>query len=215
MKPFANISACSNFVGESEVLFMLGSIFRLNDIQRDDNGVLIIRMALCGDEDNDVKQLLEHMKKRTKPDLRSLGDVLKDMGKFNLAEKYFSRVLDELSLNDPSRGFLYYSLFIVSQSKSDNEKSLDWLEKTIECFRRNGSSDHFNAAQLNNLIGEIHRLKGNYNEALESYNTALSIYRSLEIEKSYKDKYGLSKHQPHLSSTKEISGGTRYRGKMS
>lgn len=180
-RPFANISACSNFVNESEVLFMLSSIFRLNDIQRDHNGVLVIRMALCSDDDNDVKQLLERMKKGTKPDIRSLGDVLKDMGKFELAEKYFSRVLNELPLNDPSRGFLYYSLSAIYERKSVNDISLYWLEQAIEAFKRNESSDYFNTGQLNNLIGETHRLKGNYNEALESYNRALSIYRSLEI----------------------------------
>ena len=186
MRPFADISQYSNFANESEVLFMLGSIFRLDGIQDDDDGVSIIRMTLCGDDDNDLKQLLKHMKKRTRPDLRSLGDVLKDMGKFNLAEQYFTRVLYESPLDDLSRGFLYYSLSVVSQSKSDNENSISWLEKAIESFKRHGTPDCFNAGQLNNLIGEIHRLNSNYDEALESYNTALSIYGSLTTEKREK-----------------------------
>ncbi|CAF4398726.1 unnamed protein product, partial [Rotaria sordida] len=36
-KPFADISRHSEFPGESEILFMLGSIFRLNSVEHNDN----------------------------------------------------------------------------------------------------------------------------------------------------------------------------------
>jgi tetratricopeptide (TPR) repeat protein len=186
MKPFANISSRSNFASESEVLFMLGSIFRLTDIRCDHDAVLIIQMTLCGDDESDVQQLLKNMKKLTKLDLRSLGDVLKDMGKFELAEKYFYRSLNELPLNDPSNGFLYFSLFVVSESKGDREKSLCWLQKAIQTFKQTESSDPIRIGQLNNLVGETHRLKGDYNEALESYNVALSNFRQANADNHIK-----------------------------
>ncbi|CAF4287003.1 unnamed protein product, partial [Adineta steineri] len=46
-KPFANISKHSYFPDESEVLFMIGSIFRLNNINRNDDQIWIIKMTLC------------------------------------------------------------------------------------------------------------------------------------------------------------------------
>ncbi|CAF3207290.1 unnamed protein product [Rotaria socialis] len=67
-RPFAQIDELSYYGEESEVLFMLGSIFRLSDISHDqsslsaDATISIIRMTLCSDHDNDLKQLYDHMK---------------------------------------------------------------------------------------------------------------------------------------------------------
>ncbi|CAF1298559.1 unnamed protein product, partial [Rotaria magnacalcarata] len=110
-RPFAQIDELSYYGEESEVLFMLGSIFRLSEISHDQSSsslsanatMSIIRMTLCSDHDNDLKQLYDHMKKeydREETNLLSLGDVMFDMGKFDLAEKYYRRWLSELPSND-------------------------------------------------------------------------------------------------------------------
>ncbi|CAF3981779.1 unnamed protein product, partial [Rotaria magnacalcarata] len=64
-RPFTQIDELSYYGEESEVLFMLGSIFQLNEISHDqsssslsaDATMSIIRMTLCSDHDNDLKQL--------------------------------------------------------------------------------------------------------------------------------------------------------------
>ncbi|CAF4888141.1 unnamed protein product, partial [Rotaria socialis] len=117
-RPFAQIDELSYYGEESEVLFMLGSIFRLNEIVSHNQSssssslsadgtmsTIIIRMTLCSDDNNDLKQLYDHMKNeydREETNLLSLGDVLRNMGKFDLAEKYYRRWLSELPSNDPS-----------------------------------------------------------------------------------------------------------------
>ncbi|CAF4680736.1 unnamed protein product, partial [Rotaria socialis] len=110
-RPFAQIDELSYYGEESEVLFMLGSIFRLNEIISHNQSsslsvdgtmsTIIIRMTLCSDDDdNDLKQLYDHHMKneydREETNLLSLGDVLRNMGKFDLAEKYYRRWLSEL-----------------------------------------------------------------------------------------------------------------------
>ncbi|CAF4635212.1 unnamed protein product, partial [Rotaria sp. Silwood2] len=119
-RPFAEIARFSDHKDEYEVLFMLGSIFCLNEICHDqssaDATMSIIRMTLCSDHDNDLKQLYDHMKNeyhREETNLLSLGDVMLDMGKFDLAEKYYRRLLSELPSNDSSRGALYQHLGLV------------------------------------------------------------------------------------------------------
>jgi len=83
-KPFADISELSEFGGESEILFMLGSSFRLNNVGYDrDDQVWIIRMTLYSENEHDLKQLIMHMKKRFdigEPTLRTLGKILWEMG---------------------------------------------------------------------------------------------------------------------------------------
>ncbi|CAF1570505.1 unnamed protein product [Rotaria magnacalcarata] len=74
-KPFADISIFSEFNGESEVVFMLGSIFRLDSVRRSsDHKLWVIQMTLCsedahasqtGDYDKSIdlhKKCIEHEK---------------------------------------------------------------------------------------------------------------------------------------------------------
>src|SRR5437868_516982 len=105
---------------------MLGSIFCLNQICHDQSSaharMSIIRMTLCSDHDNDLKQLYDHMRNeyhREETNLLSLGDVMLDMGKFDLAEKYYCRLLSELPSNDPSLSDLYQRLGRVADAKGE------------------------------------------------------------------------------------------------
>jgi hypothetical protein len=112
-KSFADISEHSYFHEESEVLFMLGSIFRLESIACNDDKIWIIQMTLCSDNDHDLKEVLMHMKNKIgsgETNLRILGKILWKMGKLDLAEKYFIRLLKELRAHDPLRANLYKDL---------------------------------------------------------------------------------------------------------
>ena len=76
-KPFANITSLSCFPSEEEVLFMPGSIYRIIDVVYE--GTLwIIRMALCSDNDYELKPVFEHMRNQYgqgERDLLSFGAV--------------------------------------------------------------------------------------------------------------------------------------------
>lgn len=133
-KPFANISDHSEFVDESEVLFMLGSIFRLEDVNGINDQMSVVRLTLCSDDQHDLKQVLQFMKQDIgygETNLRTFGKVLCKMGKFDLAEKYLRRLLDELSKNDPLRCELYKDLSDLSSLRQDFDKMLEWQQKTL------------------------------------------------------------------------------------
>ena len=106
-KPFADISSRSYFVDEYEVLFMMGCTFHLMDVRRHDYQIWKIQMKLCGDDEHELKNLFDYMKKEDgcgekEVDLRSFGDVLQQIGKFDLAEKMYRRLFEELPPNDRS-----------------------------------------------------------------------------------------------------------------
>ncbi|CAF3916454.1 unnamed protein product [Rotaria sp. Silwood1] len=134
-KPFADISADSEFPGESEILFMLGSIFRLDNIDySNDNQVWIIRMTLCSEKEHDLKNVLMSMKQQLgtgETNLRTLGKVLWEMGKFDLAEQCFTRLLKELPPNDPLLGDLYEDLGKIASHAGDYDKSVQWHQKSL------------------------------------------------------------------------------------
>ncbi|CAF4066724.1 unnamed protein product [Adineta steineri] len=127
-KPFADISQFSDFIDELEVLFMLGSIFRLNSIIRDDeNQIWIIQMCLCSDDEHNLKQILMDMKNEIgdgETNLCILGTVVRRMGHFDLAKKYYYRCLDELSQNDPLLLTVYKDLAEIASQQKDYEEYL-------------------------------------------------------------------------------------------
>ncbi|CAF0974270.1 unnamed protein product [Rotaria sordida] len=177
-KPFANISHFSYFPDESEVLFMLGSIFRLVNVYCNDDRLWIIHMTLASGNDYDLKPILEHMKNQhsqDKTDLLSFGHVLRDMGKFREAENYYRRLLDPLPTDSQELGRCYHALGIIAYEKGDYESSLKWHENALEIKLRSLKSDDPHLANSYNSIGTIYEKKQDYTRALQSFHKSLII----------------------------------------
>ena len=187
-KPFADISSLSEFSNECEVLFMIGSIFRLIKIEEIKNEkITMIHMELCGDDEHDLKELFHHMKKEfgggnEEVNLRSFGQVLRRMGKYDFAEKIYHRLLSELPPNDPSLADLYFSLGKVTLDKGAYDSSLEWYQKSLVIHERKGSSNYRNISNLYICIGNVYRRKRELERALENYNKAIQLYRNANDE---------------------------------
>jgi len=180
IKPFSDISSYSPYPEEKEVLFMIGSIFRLVSMDRDQDGILIVRMKLCSNNDNQLKSLFQHMQKKGikgETTLLSFGHLLKDMGKWDDAEKYYHRFLNESSDNDQSKASYYHGLGSVAKKKCDYESSLKWHNKSLEIKMRVLKPDDPSIAISHLSIGNVYQEKKDYAHALESYEKALKIYR--------------------------------------
>ncbi|CAF4399206.1 unnamed protein product, partial [Rotaria socialis] len=134
-KPFADISPYSDYKDESEVLFMLGSIFRVKSANRSSNNkVWIIQMTLCSDNEHDLQQVLMEMKEQLgneETNLQTLGKLLWEMSKLDLAEKYFIHLLKQLPVNDPLLLSLYQDLGKLASQTGDLDKSMEWRRKAI------------------------------------------------------------------------------------
>ncbi len=157
-KPFADISKYSHFTDESEVLFMSGSIFRLKSINCNDNHVWIVEMSLCSDDENDLKHVILHMKQQIgdgETNLRTLGKVLWKMGKLDLAEKYFKRLLNELSSSDHLLCNLYEDLGELASQIGDYDMSVQWHKKFLEAKKKNESIGKSNNNTTDKSIGEF------------------------------------------------------------
>ncbi len=157
-KPFADISKYSHFTNETEVLFMIGSIFRLKNIYLNDEHVWIIEMSLCSDDEYDLKQVLLHMKHQIgygETDLRILGKLLWKMGKFDLAEKYFKRLINELSSSDHLLCNLYEDLGELASQTGDYDMSVEWLQKSLEVKKQNESTVKTHSNTTDNSNGQF------------------------------------------------------------
>jgi len=186
-KPFVNISSLSDFSDECEVLFMIGSIFRLIKIeQMKKEEIVMIHMELCDDDEHDLKELFDHMKKKyggnKEVNLHSFGQVLRRMGKYDLAEKIYHRLSSELPPNDPSLGDLYWNLGNVTRDKGAYDSSLEWYQKSLVIHEKIGLSNYRNIGNLYNCIGTVYGEKRELERALENYKKAIELFRNANDE---------------------------------
>jgi tetratricopeptide (TPR) repeat protein len=185
IKPFRNITSSSYFPDEKEVLFMVGTIFRLVQMKRDSDGIWNIRMMLCSENDHQLQSLFQHMKNERgagETDLLQFGHVLRNMGKLNDAEKYYRRYLDQLSADHPDISSCYHALGSVANDKGNYDSSLKWYNKSLEIDMRTLKSDHPDIASTHCGIANVHQKKGDYALALESYEKALMICKKAHGE---------------------------------
>jgi tetratricopeptide (TPR) repeat protein len=180
MKAFSKITSLSYFPGEEEVLFMIGSIFRLDSIQRDNEGVWNIQMVLCSDNDHQIQTLFQYMKDELgtgETNELIFGHLLRKMNKLDCAEKYYRRFLNQLSSDDSNVSHCYHALGLIADDKGDYESSLIWYNKSLQMFIQTLQPDDPNIAITHNSIAIVHQRKGDYSLALESYEKALSIWK--------------------------------------
>ena len=134
-KPFANISRQSEFFNEFEVLFSLGSIFRLDTVDlHDEERLCRIHLTLCGEDEHHLKAIFNQMREQYQNEeinLKTLAKFLSKMGKFQLAEKYYLRLINQLSSNDPSLINLYEELDHIASQQGYFDQSLQWQHKLL------------------------------------------------------------------------------------
>ncbi|CAF2513792.1 unnamed protein product [Rotaria sp. Silwood2] len=182
-RPFADISSLSYFPHESEILFMVGCIFRLTNIHRDDNEkAWIIQMQLAENNDNNLKKLFDQLKSdcgvgTEEVDLKSFGDVLQQMGKYDLAEKIYIDLRRKYSPNDSSHVHLCVSFGMLYKERKDFDRSLLWFQRALEKKLRTEPSDLIYIGGLHCCMGSVHLEKNNFIEATKFYNTAMDCYK--------------------------------------
>lgn len=170
-KPFADISQYSAYRNEQEILFMIGCVFRLIDIHQDDEQYWIVRMNLCRDDEHDMKILFDNMKRdyaggNNQVDHLAFGRVLRRMGKYDLAEKFYRRLLHQIPSNHPSLADLYYSLGVVIMDIGDYQSSCQWFYKSLEIIYHRNPFDYTNIANRYCCLGTLYWKQGNYETAL-------------------------------------------------
>ena len=179
IRAFADITSLSYFAGESEILFMLGSIFRLISVDQNDRGLWIFRLTLCGNHDLDLRAVFDHMKNQHgsgETTLLSVGLLLAEMGRYDEAEKFFRRLLKEIPSDHEDIAACYHNLGNLFDFTGDYQSSLDWHRKALETMLRTLNANDPNIATSYNSIGAVHAKMDAYEQAIESYTKAYEIW---------------------------------------
>jgi tetratricopeptide (TPR) repeat protein len=180
LKPFGNITVHSQTTTEEEILFSLGSIFRLNNINRGKNDIYTIHLTLCSDDDHHFKTIFDHIKHQYADNdinLLSFGNALRRMGKLNEAEKCYQRLLNDSIYDQDLISRSYHHLGRLAETKGEYDTSLECLHNSLEIKLKILKSNDPSIAQSYNCIGIVYQQKGDHEKALEAFNKALIIWR--------------------------------------
>ncbi len=181
-KSFSNITSYSYFQNREEILFMIGSIFRLVHIDRDIDGIWNIQLILCSNKDHQLQSIIEYKKNELNivdTDILSFGFILEDMKKLDDAEKYYHYILNQLPKDDVDITRCYHALGEITQKKEDYDLSLKWYNKSLEIDKQILDIDDPNLATSYNSIAVVYSKKCDYILALESYQKALQIWKKI------------------------------------
>ncbi|CAF3433275.1 unnamed protein product [Rotaria socialis] len=187
---FANIALHSHFQIENEILFSMGSVFRILSVSKNTDNTWVVCIKLSGDEDVQLKTLREHMKKQiggTKMGEYNLAKLLRLMGKYDEQERFFEIMLSDLSLFDDMPhvlAIIYNDLAGIYKHRRDFKNALNYYYKSLEIDEKHLPPTDQTFANLYNNIGSVHSNQGNLDQALVFLEKSLKI----ALERSAQDQ---------------------------
>ncbi|CAF4847782.1 unnamed protein product, partial [Rotaria sp. Silwood1] len=157
-KPFADITSLSYFRHESEILFMVGCIFRLINVYRDDSEkIWIIKMQLAENNDDDLKKLFDQLKSDY-----GVGENETDLQTFDSSDFVYI-------------GGLHCCIGNIHMEKNDFNQAMKCYSAAMDCYKRGNITNHRDTASLYHGIARVHYAQKQYPEALNNYQRSLDI----------------------------------------
>ncbi|CAF2629125.1 unnamed protein product [Rotaria sp. Silwood2] len=173
-KPFADIEGISFYPNEREILFMLGSIFRINKIHDDDKDELsIINMSLCSEDDFELKELFAYLKKDIgeEASMVTLGNILLQMGEYDKAERIFLRLNHEEGLISVAelKGNFYLAM-------KQYKRAIEYYEQSLEFRQKSLPASHQDIAKSLTSIAMAYEFWKKYPKAIDYYQRTIQQY---------------------------------------
>ncbi|CAF3077611.1 unnamed protein product [Rotaria sp. Silwood2] len=133
--PLANISTISNCQSENEVLLCMGTVFRIEFIDKLTDVIWHIKLVSIDKNDNSkLDNLVSYLKKETGETLNCLamGRILQYMGEYDKAQNFYEILLTELPLNHPDMAGIYNDFGMALFKKQKNSKiALNYLIQSM------------------------------------------------------------------------------------
>ncbi|CAF3710860.1 unnamed protein product, partial [Didymodactylos carnosus] len=177
-KPYANIKELSVMHDEDEVLFSIGTIFRIKSVeQATDTGIWSVKLLLKSQSDEQLQVLSEQIRKEThgSSSLHTLGHLLREMGEYAKAERYLRRLINDTLPNNPVMGTFYNTIGLLHSDQGEHTQALKHYEQALEIQLKTLGPNHPNVATTYSNIGAVHNDQGEYSQALKYFQQTLEI----------------------------------------
>ena len=179
-KPFADITSLSYYEDEEEVLFMLGTIFRIDQVLfNSEANYWIIELDLCSDDHTELKATFDSLKENIddETNLYELGRIFWNMKNLDAAERCFNKLIQQTHSNINVIPGCYLHLGNIASDRGQYDKAVEFHRRSLELKQQILPEDHPYLPYSHNSLGEVLRLCGNFDEALLHYKKALSLWQ--------------------------------------
>ncbi|CAF1544856.1 unnamed protein product, partial [Didymodactylos carnosus] len=177
-KPYANIKELSIMNHEDEVLFCVGTIFRIKSVEKaTSTGIWSVKLLLNSESNEQLKLLSEQIREETdgSADLHTLGHLLREMGEYAKAERYLRRLINDTLPNDPVIATFYNEIALVYSEQGKYSQALKYHEQSLEIDLKTLGPNHPSVARTYGDIGGVYSDQGEYSQALKYYEQTLEI----------------------------------------
>ncbi|CAF4274418.1 unnamed protein product [Didymodactylos carnosus] len=171
-KPFASIRQYSAMPHEDEILFSVGTVWRILNVKLNENGVWNIELELSKEDDERCIELSEYLKKQIGeiPTLLTLGNFLSAIGQHEKAEKHYRLLLDELPKDHKDIGVIYNNIGFIRYENKDFCGAEDWFRKAQNFFENMNKTDNKTNTTLPHLLLSILKFFTLKNDSMNKTN---------------------------------------------
>ncbi|CAF3485861.1 unnamed protein product [Rotaria sp. Silwood1] len=202
---FANVEEFSCDKSEREVLFSIGTAFKVENVKFDKElNAWIVGMAMTEEGMKNIQDYIVYMKNLFNGLDHSLifGCLMNDMGYTEKAEKYFNLLLYSSQFNSLEQADILHELGHVNFRKQDVGQSYNYHRRAMKIRRNVLQPNDARIAVSNKAMRKVFWSIRHFDYAIE-YNT-----EALRIDRAN------AQNHDHLTVTKDLSGlGKCYRGK--
>ncbi|CAF1292934.1 unnamed protein product [Didymodactylos carnosus] len=181
--PFTNVSHQSEFKHEQEIIFTIGTVFRIKSIEQHISGSFLISLTLNDDEDKELRYLISQMRNSlsTSVPLFNMGHLMFKMGLYDKSERFYQLALNETAIKDNRTALssVYNNLGMIYDKLENVDKAIDYYKKVVDMAldrKRSGEALENNLTVTYTNIGSLYyKYKNDYDTALEYFNLALEL----------------------------------------
>ncbi|CAF2915301.1 unnamed protein product [Rotaria sp. Silwood2] len=190
---FADVDQYSRIQGEQEVLFSVGAVFKIDNIQFD-LYLQLWKIAMTATDDgltniqnyvNSIRQEIDDIS----PSILFGALLFNEMGQIDKAEKYFNMLLKTLPRDHPDVPDAYDQIANIFAEQGKLNMALENYTHAYEIRQVRFLNDDIHIANSLHNLGFIHKQKGEYDKAMDYYRKVLAI-----DEKNYPNDHANKTH---------------------
>lgn len=192
---YADISKDSQFPEEQEVLFSVGSVWKIISVDNIDNSYWEVKLSTCKDVGQDLIQCYRDLSDDSI--LLMFGEILQALGEDLKAERFYEKMANEQNLEDQMRLVFYYKIAMINMKQMKEHSALVYLLKAEELISSTMMNEQISASQslhvstevpsesliLNNL-GCLYEKTGKLSEAYKYLTNAVNVEGCDRIDKA-------------------------------
>jgi tetratricopeptide (TPR) repeat protein len=162
---------------EQELLFAMGSVFRIIRIEQQENNLYRVQLKLSEDVDQELAEYTKRTreKTRTSHSFLSLLRLMNELSQYSYVDQFAEMLREDVALSaNPSLLATVHHIFgSIYHGRGQHKEALDYYQKSLNINLSYLSANDSTLAVTYNNMGCVYLSQSNYNKALEFQKLAL------------------------------------------